>query len=234
MSTQQVVEKVTVLVNPLAGHGHAPVAGRKGVARLRERGVAVTEIIGTDADHARMLARRAIDDGTDALVVVGGDGAISIGLQAAAQSGTPVGLIPAGTGNDHAREFGIPVGDPVAAADVIADGEVQESDLARITLTDGAVVWAGTIVASGFDSLVTDRANRMSWPKGPMRYNLAMLAELTQLRPLHYTIELDEETFQVDATLVAVGNGRSYGGGMQICPGADKTDGLLDVTVVDY
>ncbi|WP_009478126.1 MULTISPECIES: diacylglycerol kinase [unclassified Rhodococcus (in: high G+C Gram-positive bacteria)] len=234
MSTQQVIEKVTVLVNPLAGHGHAPVAGRKGVARLRERGVAVTEIIGTDADHARMLARRAIDDGTDALVVVGGDGAISIGLQAAAQSGTPVGLIPAGTGNDHAREFGIPVGDPVAAADVIADGEVQESDLARITLTDGTVVWAGTIVASGFDSLVTDRANRMSWPKGPMRYNLAMLAELTQLRPLHYSIELDEERFQVDATLVAVGNGRSYGGGMQICPGADKTDGLLDVTVVDY
>ncbi|MBC2642446.1 MULTISPECIES: diacylglycerol kinase [unclassified Rhodococcus (in: high G+C Gram-positive bacteria)] len=234
MSTQKVIEKVTVLVNPLAGHGHAPVAGRKGVARLRERGVAVTEIIGTDADHARMLARRAIDDGTDALVVVGGDGAISIGLQAAALSGTPVGLIPAGTGNDHAREFGIPVGDPVAAADVIADGEVQESDLARITLGDGAVVWAGTIVASGFDSLVTDRANRMSWPKGPMRYNLAMLAELTQLRPLHYRIDLDDETVEVDATLVAVGNGRSYGGGMQICPNADKTDGLLDVTVVDH
>ncbi|GCE43235.1 Diacylglycerol kinase-related protein [Rhodococcus wratislaviensis] len=234
MSTQQVIEKVTVLVNPLAGHGHAPVAGRKGVARLRERGVAVTEIIGTDADHARTLARRAIDDGTDALVVVGGDGAISIGLQAAAQSGTPVGLIPAGTGNDHAREFGIPVGDPVAAADVIADGEVQQSDLARITLDDGAVVWAGTIVASGFDSLVTDRANRMSWPKGPMRYNLAMLAELTQLRPLHYRIGLDDQTVEVDATLVAVGNGRSYGGGMKICPNADKTDGLLDVTVVDY
>ena len=99
MSTQQVIEKVTVLVNPLAGHGHAPVAGRKGVARLRERGVAVTEIIGTDADHARTLARRAIDDGTDALVVVGGDGAISIGLQAAAQSGANpamAGTLPVG------------------------------------------------------------------------------------------------------------------------------------------
>jgi diacylglycerol kinase (ATP) len=234
VSTAKTVERVTVLINPLAGHGHAPVAGRKGVARLRERGVTVTEIIGTDADHARTLARRAIDDGTDALVVVGGDGAISIGLQAAAQSGTPIGLIPAGTGNDHAREFGVPVGDPVAAADVIADGEVQESDLARITLTDGAVVWAGTVVASGFDSLVTDRANRMTWPKGPMRYNLAMLAELTRLRPLDYSIELDDATVQVDATLVAVGNGRSYGGGMQICPGANKADGLLDVTVVGY
>ncbi|RVW03951.1 diacylglycerol kinase [Rhodococcus xishaensis] len=234
MSTQKAIEKVAVLINPLAGNGNGLTAGHKAVARLREREVAVTEIIGTDADHARKLALRAIEGGTDALAVVGGDGSISIGLQAAAQSGVPIGLIPAGTGNDHAREFGTPVGDPVAAADVIADGEVQESDLARITLGDGSVVWAGTIVASGFDSLVADRANRMSWPKGRMRYNLAMLVELSQVKPLRHRIELDDETVQVDATLVAVGNGRSYGGGMQICPKADRTDGLLDVTVVEH
>lgn len=228
------IEKVTVLINPLSGHGHGPVAGRKAVARLRERGIGVTEIIGTDAEDARVAAERAIEGGTDALVVVGGDGAISIALQAAAQSGIPIGLVPAGTGNDHAREFGIPVGDPVAAADVVVDGEVQQSDLAKITLSDGSVVWAGTIVASGFDSLVTERANQMTWPKGPMRYNLAMVAELAQLRPLSYVIELDDQTLELDATMVAVGNGRSYGGGMQICPNADKTDGMLDLTVVGY
>eukprot|EP01133_Synstelium_polycarpum_P020978 gene20978-25189_t len=204
----------------MAGHGHAPAAGRKGVARLRARGVAVTEIIGTDADDAKKLARRAIEDGTDALVVVGGDGAISIGLQAAALTDTPIGLIPAGTGNDHAREFGIPTGDPEAAADVIADGVVQQSDLAKITLADGSVVWSGTIIASGFDSLVSERANRMSWPKGPMRYNLAMLAELAKMKPLPYRIELDDEVITVDATLVAVG--------------ASKSDGLLDLTVVGH
>ncbi len=94
--TRSQIEKVTVLINPMAGHGHAPAAGRKGVARLRARGgVAVTEIIGTDADDAKKLARRAIEEGTDALVVVGGDGAISIGLQAAALTDTPIGLIPA-------------------------------------------------------------------------------------------------------------------------------------------
>ncbi|MFD4366803.1 diacylglycerol kinase [Rhodococcus sp. NPDC058521] len=228
------IEKVTVLINPLSGHGNGPGAGRKAVARLRERGIGVTEIIGTDADDAKAAAARAIEEGADALVVVGGDGAISLALQAAALSDTPIGLIPAGTGNDHAREFGIPVGDPVAAADVIVDGEVQQSDLAKITLSDGSVVWAGTIVASGFDSLVTERANRMKWPKGKMRYNLAILAEFAQLRPLDYTIELDDETVRTQVTLVAVGNGRTYGGGMQICPKADKTDGLLDVTVVGY
>ncbi|MDI9918766.1 diacylglycerol kinase [Rhodococcus sp. IEGM 1379] len=228
------IEKVTVLINPMAGHGHAPEAGRKGVAQLRSRGIAVTEIIGTDADDAKKLAMRAIAEGTDALVVVGGDGAISIGLQAAALTDTPIGLIPAGTGNDHAREFGIPTGNPEAAADVIADGIVQQSDLAKITLGDGSIVWSGTIIASGFDSIVTERANQMSWPKGPMRYNLAMVAELAKLRPLKYRIELDDEVVTVDATLVAVGNGRSYGGGMLITPGASKSDGLLDVTVVSH
>ena len=232
--TRSQIEKVTVLINPMAGHGHAPTAGRKGVARLRERGVAVTEIIGTDADDAKKLACRAIAEGTDALVVVGGDGAISIGLQAAALTDTPIGLIPAGTGNDHAREFGIPTGDPEAAADVIANGIVQQSDLAKITLDDGSVVWSGTIIASGFDSLVSERANKMSWPKGRMRYNLAMLAELAKMRPLPYRIELDDEVITMDATLVAVGNGRSYGGGMLITPGASKTDGLLDLTVVGH
>ncbi|MGC0365993.1 diacylglycerol kinase (ATP) [Rhodococcus sp. 27YEA15] len=232
--TRRRIEKVTVLINPLAGHGHAPGAGRRAVARLRERGVAVSEIIGTDADEAKELAARAIAGGTDALVVVGGDGAISIGLQAAALTDIPIGLVPAGTGNDHAREFGIPTGDPEAAADVVVDGLVQLSDLARITLEDSSIVWSGTIVASGFDSLVTERANRMSWPKGPMRYNLAMLAELAQLRPLSYRIELDDRIVDVDASLVAVGNGRSYGGGMLITPNASRSDGLLDVTVVGH
>lgn len=228
------IEKVTALINPVAGHGHAPAAGRAGIARLRERGVAVTEIVGANGDDAKILARRAIENGTDALVVVGGDGAVSIGLQATALSGTPIGLVPAGTGNDHAREFGIPTGDPVAAADIIADGVVQESDLAKITGSDGSIVWSGTIVATGFDSLVSERANRMSWPKGPMRYNVAMLAELSRLRPLPYRIELDDEVVELDATLVAVGNGRSYGGGMLIAPHACTTDGLLDVTVVRH
>lgn len=233
-STSRQIERATVLINPLAGHGHAPTAGRKGVARLRERGIAVREIIGTDADDAKRLAKRAVEDGTDALVIVGGDGAISIGLQAVALTDTPIGLIPAGTGNDHAREFGIPTGDPEAAADVIADGIVQQSDLAKITLGDGTVVWSGTIIATGFDSIVTERANQMTWPKGPMRYNLAMLAELAKLRPLSYRIELDNEVVTLDATLVAVGNGRSYGGGMLITPDASKTDGLLDLTVVSH
>ena len=83
------------------------------------------------------------------------------------------------------------------------------------------------MLATGFDSLVSDRANRTAaWPRGRMRYNLAMLAELSQLRLLPFRLVLDGGRRVVtDLTLAAFGNTRSYGGGMLICPNADHADG---------
>ncbi|GAA4476663.1 diacylglycerol kinase [Rhodococcus olei] len=221
------MRSVTVLTNPAAGNGHAPEAAAAAIARLRAVGVEVTEIEGASAAEALALARDAVAAGTDALVAAGGDGLISIAWQALAQSGTPLGIIPGGTGNDHARLFQIPVDDPVAAADVIARGHTQTIDLARV-----GDRWFGTVLSSGFDSLVTDRANRLRWPRGPMRYNVAMVVELAQLRPIPYRIVLDDRTIELDAAMVTVGNGTSYGGGMLVTPNASVTDGLLDLTVV--
>ena len=88
-------------------------------------------------------------------------------------------------------------------------------------------------MAAGFDSLVTDRANRMRWPHGRMRYNVAMVAEISKLRLLPFRLAFDDdEALDIDLTLAAFGNTRSYGGGMLICPNADHADGLLDVTMV--
>lgn len=232
MTTRQ-IGRVTVLTNPASGHGNAPHAAGKAIARLQQRGVDVVAIVGSDAEHARRLLRDAVEHGTDALVVVGGDGVIADALQALAGTNTPLGIIPAGTGNDHAREFGLPTKDPVAAADVVADGWTDTVDLGRIRDRNGATKWFGTVAAAGFDSLVTDRANRMRWPRGRMRYNLAMLAELSALRLLPFRLVLDgRDEIITDLTLAAFGNTRSYGGGMLICPNADPTDGQLDITMV--
>ncbi|MFC9790774.1 diacylglycerol kinase [Rhodococcus sp. NPDC127528] len=227
---------VTVLTNPAAGNGHAPEAAAAAIARLRDLGVQVTEIEGESAAEALELARKAVAEGTDALVAAGGDGLISIAWQALAQTDIPLGIIPGGTGNDHARLFHIPVDDPSAAADVIARGTTSTIDLGRITQPEagenGIDRWFGTVLSSGFDSLVTDRANRLRWPRGPMRYNVAMVVELAQLRPIPYRIVLDDQEIELDAAMVTVGNGTSYGGGMLITPNAEVTDGLLDITVV--
>jgi len=231
------VARVTVLTNPASGHGNAPHAAERAIARLQQRGVDVIEIVGRDATHAGRLVRAALDHGTDALVVAGGDGVISVALQEIAGTGVPLGIVPAGTGNDHAREFALPTDDPEAAADIVVDGRVRTVDLGRIERADGTAKWFGTVVATGFDSLVSDRTNRMRWPHGRMRYNVAMLAELSRLRLLPFHLVFDDgsgTTRELDTllTLAAFGNTRSYGGGMRICPNADPADGLLEVTML--
>ena len=229
------IGKVTALTNPASGHGAAIRAAQTAIARLQHRGIEVVEIIGDDAQDARYLAGAAVERGTDALMVTGGDGVVSNALQVLAGTDVPLGIIPAGTGNDHAREFDIPTKDPEAAADIVIDGWTETIDLGKIRWGEGrekCEKWFGTVAATGFDSLVTDRANRMTWPHGRLRYYIAMLAELSQLRLLPFRMVLDgTREIDADITLAAFGNARSYGGGLLICPNADPTDGLLDITM---
>ena len=150
-----------------------------------------------------------------------------LGVQAVAGTGVPLGLIPSGTGNDVARYLGLPRTDPVAAADRVIASRRRTIDLAR-----SGDRWFVTVLAAGFDAIVNERANAMTWPRGQMRYNLATLAELRTFRPLPYVLELDGETVEHEAMLVAVGNGPSFGGGLRITEGALLDDGLLDVVVI--
>lgn len=223
--------RVQVLVNPTAGKGRAARAAEIATARLRAGGLDVSVGSGRDAADAQRLAAEAVAGGVDALVAVGGDGMVHLALQAVAGTGVPLGIVAAGTGNDLANHLDLPRGEPAAAADVIVDrltaGQPRTIDAVR-----AAGKWFGCVMGAGFDSRVNDRANRMSWPKGRSRYNLAILAELRVFKPLPFTITADGETWQTDAMLVAVGNARSYGAGMRVTPEAILDDGLLDLTIL--
>lgn len=228
---------VALLVNPTAGKGRAARVVPAVVARLRAAGREVTVLVGRDGAEARELAAAAVADGAEALVSVGGDGMAHLALQALAGTPTPLGIVPAGTGNDLAATLGLPKGDPVAAADVVAaaleSGAARDVDAVRVTGADARQAWYAGVLGAGFDSRVNDRANRMGWPRGRARYDLAILAELRVFRPLPFTLGFDgEDPLSTTAMLVAVGNARSYGAGMRICPDAVVDDGLLDVTVL--
>ena len=219
--------EIALLTNPTAGKGKGARSAAIALPRLREAGFHVRSLAGRDADEARDLARACVDEGVESLVVCGGDGMVHLAVQLLAGSPTSLGVIPAGTGNDVARYLGIPRSDPQRAADVVVGSRVRTIDLARTGST-----YFVTVMAAGFDSLVNERANKMAWPKGQMRYNLATLAELRVFEPLPYTLELDGRVERLDAMLVAVGNGPSFGGGLRITEGAEIDDGMLDVVVI--
>lgn len=222
--------RVALLVNPTAGGGRAGQLAFDVLTRLRTHRLDVAVLAGRDAAEALGLARRAVAQGTPALVALGGDGMVHLAVQAVAGTDTPLGIVPAGTGNDFAATLGLPRRDPMAAVDVIARelaGGGREVDAAR-----AAGKWFASVLGAGFDSRVNDRANRLTWAGGRLRYNLAILAELGVFRPLEFRISLDGVPEHTQAMLVAVGNGRSYGAGMQITPNAELDDGLLDVTIL--
>jgi diacylglycerol kinase (ATP) len=201
--------------------------GDAALARLRAGGLVVRNLAGRDADEALDLAGQCVADGVDALVVCGGDGMVHLGVQAVAGTGVPLGLIPSGTGNDVARYLDIPRKNPDDAVERVVHGHPRVLDLAR----SGSRYYV-TVLAAGFDAVVNERANRMTWPRGQMKYNIATLAELRVFQPLPYTLQLDDREVRLEAMLVAVGNGPSFGGGLRIAEGAILDDGLLDVVVI--
>lgn len=221
------LSEIALLTNPVAGKGKGARARDAAITRLRDAGVAVRSLQGRDADEALDLARACVADGVESLVVVGGDGMAHLGVQATAGTDTALGFIPAGTGNDVARYFDLPRKDPTAAAERLLARRTRRVDLAR-----SGDRYFLTVLAAGFDAIVNERANKMTWPKGQMRYNLATLAELRVFEPLPYTLDLDGETRSLEAMLVAVGNGPSFGGGLRITEGAILDDGLLDVVII--
>ena len=229
--------KIALLANPVARAGAHTRAAERAAAGLRAHGISTTIVSGGSAAESSELLRAALARDVDAVAVSGGDGTVNLALQELAGTGIPLGIVPVGTGNDMATALGLRELDVDAAADAMIAGRTRTVDLARVTRTDGTSRFYGTVLASGFDSRVNDRANAMRWPRGGSRYNIAILIEFATLHGVPFRLDLelaDGTTTRIDHDLVmaTVGNGRTYGGGIPICPEADLSDGLLDVTIV--
>jgi diacylglycerol kinase (ATP) len=162
-----------------------------------------------------------------------------LGVNLVAKTKVPLGLVPSGTGNDMARVLGIPFNNTEAAIETLVAAlekgpRTIDLGLIRHHDDDGTPkqTWFACALSAGFDAIVNDRANHMTYPKGPSRYIIALLIELAKLKPIGYTLTIDGVVTKTKAALVAIGNGQSLGGGMKITPDSQLDDGLLDVLVV--
>ncbi len=220
-----------MVVHPASGLGRAGRIADTVADRLRGAVDDLVTVAASTVEESRRLMEQAHGAKLDVLVVVGGDGSAHQGVQFCADTGVALGVVPAGTGNDLARTLGAPK-DPLAATDALVAalkaGERTRMDLGRVS----GGPWFAGVLCAGFDSAVNERANRMRWPSGPRRYDLAILAELARLRPGPLTVVEDGTRAEHEATQIAIGNIPHYGGGIPICPDADPTDGQFDITLV--
>lgn len=221
-----------LVVNPTAGRGSAGRALPEVEYALRAL-LPDTElriVRAPDPAESEAACRRGVEE-ADLLLVMGGDGMAHIGINACAQTDVPLGVLPAGTGNDLCRGLGLPLQLSAAVA-AVATGQTRTIDLARVQRPDGSTHWVGCVVSTGFDSRVAIRAGRIRLPLGALGYGYAALAELSTFRPLTYRLVIDGEPRDLASMCIFVCNSEFFGGGMRAYPGANPHDGLLDLTVI--
>ena len=218
-----------LVINPVSGQGKGAQIGTHVAGYLNSRGIKYEIIIGRNGIDQVDLLQRFLDRNTECsgVIAVGGDGLLHLVLQKITPAQVPLAVIPAGTGNDFVRTLGWSLDDVDTILEAVLSKKPASVDLG---LVDGE--WFAAILSTGFDSIVNEKANTMSWPKGPNKYNVAIAIELPRFAPRHYEIVLDDRTISTQAMLIAVANGRSYGGGMLVCPHAEITDGYFDVMVL--
>jgi len=218
-----------LVINPISGQGSGATVGRYVAGFLTQKQIRYTIVTGNSSvalsDHLQIFIDK--NPNCEGVIAVGGDGLLHIVLQKIVPAQIPFALIPAGTGNDFVRTLGWELDQVDAQLERVISTQPTAIDLG---LVDGE--WFGAILSTGFDSIVSEKANTLTWPKGPMKYKAGILVELPRFKPQHYEIELDDRTLSTPAMLIAVANCRSYGGGMLVCPNASITDGYFDVMVL--
>ena len=218
-----------IAINPQSGRGKGSVVGQEVVEYFSKRQIQYQTFSGASAEELKRDLESFLNGNEcQGVISVGGDGLAHLVLQLVVPRKIAFAPMPAGTGNDIVRTLGWSLDDITSYLDRVTQESAQPIDLGNVDSE-----WFAAILSTGFDSVVNERANSLSWPKGPQRYNVAIAMELPRFQPLRYEIELDTEKISTEAMLIAIGNGRSYGGGMYVCPQAQLNDGLFDVMILE-
>jgi len=216
------------IVNPVAGRGRAAKKWPMIFRVLEKCGYTPEVYVTTNRGHARVLSQDLANRGVQTIVGIGGDGTFSEIVNGIAGTGTQLAVIPCGTGNDFARTLRLPL-DPLLAAALIPTFRRWTIDLGRV---NGQYYL--NVAGVGLDAEVAREINQgIKFLSGAPAYLLAVAKVLLTFKSADAIIRLDGKEIRAKGLLIAVGNGRCYGGGMMITPAADPADGLLDICIVE-
>ena len=218
-----------IAINPTSGHGKGLVIGKSVVKYFSRNKLDYQVFSARTAESLRQDLDSFLQTNVcEGVISVGGDGLAHLILQLVVPRHIPFAVMPAGTGNDIVRALGWSLDEIDGYLERVTHESATPVDLGNVDSE-----WFAAILSTGFDSVVNERANALKWPKGPARYNVAIALELPKFSPLTYEITLDNQSFTSEAMLIAIGNGRSYGGGMYVCPHAQMHDGLFDIMILE-
>jgi YegS/Rv2252/BmrU family lipid kinase len=213
--------RFAIVMNPSSAGGK-PLRLLPAVRGALTAGGTEIEIIETqDIPHAAEAALAAAGRG-ETVVAFGGDGLVGA-LAGALRGSAPLGILPAGRGNDFARALGIPQ-DPLEACRVLLEGSERPLDLGE---ANGRAFVC--IASVGYDSDANRIANETRFIRGNLVYLWAGIRALAAWKPARFTVSFDGRERGFTGYTVGVANSAYYGGGMKAVPAADPTDGLLDL-----
>jgi diacylglycerol kinase (ATP) len=220
---------IHLIINPTARHGRAKAISDNIIRRMQDKGVEFTYEYTEYEGHATELAADAAARGIKRVFVLGGDGTATEAAKGLIGTQVVMGVIPAGTGNDFVRTLGIPQ-KPAQALDCLLDAREDVVHIAACNRVDYL-----NIASIGFDSKVLE--NTLLFKKyvsGMLAYLCGVFVALFNSRPYRIDLNIDGEIQRKKILLVAFANGKYYGGGMKVAPGADMSDELLDVYLVRW
>ena len=226
MSNEELNKKqILFIVNPISGLGK-----QKRIEKWIDEGLDKSKFIysivhTTHAGHATELSKKAIEDGVNIIVAVGGDGTVNEVGQTLIGSSAAMGIIPTGSGNGLARHLKIPF-NFTKAINVINKGNVRKIDTA--TLNDKVFL---SVAGIGYDAFVARKFSKAS-KRGFISYFRIVTAEYPKYLPKKYKLEIDGEKITRRALLVTFANSNQFGNNTSIDPNAKIDDGFIDVCIV--
>lgn len=223
--TQTKTKKIFLIINRYAGNKEGARALEIVVPYLKKKECLVEYSFTNHPKHATELAAKAVSDGFNLVVAVGGDGTVNEVAQGLYGKGTKMGIIPMGSGNGLARELGISM-DMHKSARALIKGKNLKVDVCR--LNNQRFLCTSGI---GFDAMIADKMSK-AVSRGFLKYVQLVIQESIFFKSVNVRMKIDGVLIEESIFLITFANASQFGNNAFIAPEASMTDGLIDVVIV--